>query len=117
MDGRADRLEDLEFLTRDDLVERKIVGRSMSYAYGDTRSKYYDPDFPKAIKTKGRVKFRASEVKAWLDIVERRTNENPHPEKHIPEHGRRTQGRNRTTELSGLAACRTFPLCEIMTYA
>ena len=50
MDGRADRLEDLEFLTRDDLVERKIVGRSMSYAYGDTRSKYYDPDFPKAIK-------------------------------------------------------------------
>ena len=73
MDGRADRLEDLEFLTRDDLVERKIVGRSMSYAYGDTRSKYYDPDFPKAIKIKGRVKFRASEVKAWLDIVERRT--------------------------------------------
>lgn len=102
MEGRTERLEDLEFLTRDDLVERKIAGRSMSYEYGDKQSKYYDPDFPKPIKIKGRVKFRASEVKAWLDIVERRTNESPRPEKHIPEHGRRTQGRNRAAELSGL---------------
>lgn len=102
MEGRGERLEDLEFLTRDDLVERKIVGRSMSYEYGDTRSEYYDPDFPKAIKIKGRVKFRASEVKAWLDIVEKRTNESPRPEKHIPEHGRRTQKRNRAAESAGL---------------
>ena len=102
MEGRTERLEDLEFLTREDLVERKIVGRSMSYEYGKKESKYYDPDFPKPIKIKGRVKFRASEIKAWLDIVERRTNESPRQEKHIPEHGRRTQGRNRTAELSSL---------------
>ena len=102
MEDRAERLEDLEFLTREDLVERKIVGRSMSYEYGDEQSKYYDPDFPKPIKIKGRVKFRASEIKDWLDIVERRTNQSPRPEKHIPEHGSRTQGRNRAAELSGL---------------
>lgn len=102
MDGRTERLEDLEFLTREDLVERKIVGRSMSYEYGKAGSKYYDPDFPEPIRIKGRVKFRASEIKAWLDIVERRTNESPHQEKHIPEHGKRTQGRSRTAELSSL---------------
>ena len=102
MEERAQRLEDLEFLTREDLIERKIVGRSMSYEYGKKESKYYDPDFPKPIRIKGRVKFRASEIKAWLDVVERRTNESPRQEKHIPEHGRRTQERNRSAELSSL---------------
>lgn len=102
MEGRTERLEDLEFLTREDLVERKIAGRSMSYEYGKRGSKYYDPDFPEPIRIKGRVKFRASEIKAWLDIVARRTNENTSPKKHVPEHGKRSQGRNRAAELSGL---------------
>ena len=102
MEGRTERLEDLEFLTREDLVERKIIGRSMSYEYGKKESKYYDPDFPEPIKIKGRVKFRASEIKAWLDIVERRTNENACQKKHVPEHGKRSQGRNRAAELSSL---------------
>ena len=60
----------------------------------------YDPDFPEPIKIKGRVKFRASEIKAWLDIVERRTNENTCQKKHVPEHSKRSQGRNRAAELS-----------------
>ena len=102
MEDRAERLEDLEFLTREDLVERKIVGRSMSYEYGNKKSRYYDPDFPEPIKIKGRVKFRATEIKAWLDTVERRTRESSHQEKHIPEHGRRTQRRDRAAELSSL---------------
>lgn len=102
MEERTQRLEDLEFLTREDLAERGIAGRSMSYLYVKKQSKYYDPDFPKPIKIMGRVRFRASEIKAWLDLVERRTNQSPRPEKHIPEHGRRTRGRNRAAELSGL---------------
>jgi predicted DNA-binding transcriptional regulator AlpA len=102
MEGRTERLEDLEFLTREDLVERKIIGRSMSYEYGKKNSKYYDPDFPEPIRIKGRVKFRASEIKAWLEILERRSNKSPRQEKHIPEHGRRTQRRNRSAELSNL---------------
>jgi len=102
MEGRAERLEELEFLTRADLAERKIVGRSMSYEYGKVGSKYYDPDFPKPIMINGRAKFKASEIKAWLDIVERRANGSPRTEKHIPEHGRRTQKQNRSADLSSL---------------
>lgn len=102
MEDRAERLEDLEFLTREDLVERKIVGRSMSYEYGKKESRFYDPDFPEPIRIKGRVKFRASEIKAWLDITGRQTNENTCQKKHVPEHGKRSQGRNRAAELSSL---------------
>ena len=102
MEGRAERLEELEYLTRADLVERKIVGRTMSYEYGKVGSKYYDPDFPKPVRINGLIKFKAIEIKASLDIAERRTNGSPCQEKHIPEHGRRTQRRNRSEDLSSL---------------
>lgn len=85
-----------------------IIGRSMSYEAGKPSSRYYDPDFPKPEKIGHRVRFRASEIRAWLEIKKRRS-QGLSQTSYIPEKGSKGSKRNRTAELSSQADL-LFPL-------
>lgn len=55
-----------KMITRFDLEELTGLSRSTIYDRMNSKSKRYDPDFPKPVKFGHLTRWRLSEVQAWI---------------------------------------------------
>ncbi len=62
----ASTTDPFQMITRIDLEELTGLSRSTIYDRINSRSKRYDPDFPKPVKFGHLTRWRLSEVQAWI---------------------------------------------------
>ncbi len=62
----ASTTDPFKMITRLDLEELTGLSRSTIYDRMNSKSKRYDPDFPKPVKFGHLTRWRLSEVQAWI---------------------------------------------------
>ena len=62
----ASTTDPFQMITRIDLEELTGLSRSTIYDRINSKSKRYDPDFPKPVKFGHLTRWRLSEVQAWI---------------------------------------------------